>query len=145
MRVFGEPVRAEDAKRLGIIERIVEGNLLACAVQFAREIQGISIRRTRRLADTCETRECHAALFIAHREKVRNTRKNLLASNAAVEMIEVATEHGVHWEGAPCSRVWPRQVVPCGPETARTRFQLAVTANSCRRPSRFTTIMLRTN
>jgi 3-hydroxyacyl-CoA dehydrogenase len=92
MCVFGEPVRAEDAKRFGIIDRIVEADLLACAIQFAREVSPINVRRTRDLANKLGTREANAPLFAAYRERVRKTRKNLLAPAAGVDAIESATE-----------------------------------------------------
>jgi len=92
MCAFGESVPAEDAKRLGIIDRIAEGDLLACAIRFAREVRGATIRRTRDLSRQIETRERNAALFAACREKVRNTRRNLLAPAAVVDAIQTATE-----------------------------------------------------
>jgi 3-hydroxyacyl-CoA dehydrogenase len=91
MCVFGEPVRAEDAERLGVIDRIVESNLLACAIQFAREVSALNVRRTRDLSDKLGTHESNAALA-AYRERVRKTHKNLLAPAAAVDAIEAATE-----------------------------------------------------
>src|SRR6185503_8636060 len=38
MCAFGEPVRAKEALECGIIDRIIEGDLLAGALSFAREI-----------------------------------------------------------------------------------------------------------
>jgi len=70
MCVYGEPLRMEDAKRLGIIDRIAEADLLASAIQFAKEVRGLRIRRTREVADKLGTRESNAALFAAWREKV---------------------------------------------------------------------------
>ena len=90
--VFGEPVHTEEAKRLGIVDRIAEGALLACAIQFAREVSRQSPRRTRDLIDKLGARESNAALFTTYRERVRKTRKNLLAPAAAIDAIEAATE-----------------------------------------------------
>jgi 3-hydroxyacyl-CoA dehydrogenase len=92
MCVFGEPVGAEDAQRLGIIDRIVEADLLACAIQFAKEVSRLGPRRTRDTGDKLGTRESNAAIFTAYRERVRRTRKNLLGPAAAVDAIEAATE-----------------------------------------------------
>src|SRR5208283_3532853 len=40
MCVSGNPVKADEALKFGIIDRIVEGDLLAGAVAFAREVSG---------------------------------------------------------------------------------------------------------
>ncbi len=90
--VFGEPAGLEDAMRLGIIDRIAEGDLLACAIQFAREVSRKGPRRTCDRIDKLGTRESSAALFATFRERVQKTRKNLLAPAAAVDAIEAATE-----------------------------------------------------
>jgi 3-hydroxyacyl-CoA dehydrogenase len=92
MCVFGEPVGAEKAKRLGIIDRIAEGDLRAGAIQFAREVSRLGPRRTRELVDKLGTRASNAAAFAACREKVRKTRRNLLAPAAALDAVEAATE-----------------------------------------------------
>ena len=91
MCVFGEPVRAEDAKRLGIIDRIADGDLLLLAIQMAKEVSGLPMRRTRDLVDKLGTRESNALLFEAYRDRLRKTRRNLLAPAAAVDAIEAAT------------------------------------------------------
>jgi len=87
MCVFGEPIRAEDAERLGIIDRIAVGDLLACAIRFAQEVSRLGPRRTRDLAEKLGTKESNTALFAAYRERARKTRKNLLAPVAAVDAI----------------------------------------------------------
>lgn len=90
MRVYGNPVRVEDAKSLGIIDRIAEEDLLACAIQFAKEVRAVSIRRTREVADKLGTRDSNAALFAAFREKVSRAQRNLLAPAAGVDAIQAA-------------------------------------------------------
>ena len=92
MCVFGEPAGAEDARRLGIIDRIAEKDLLACAIQFAEEVSRHGPRRTRDLAEKLGTRESNAAIFAAYRERVRKIRRNLLAPAAAVDAIEASTD-----------------------------------------------------
>jgi 3-hydroxyacyl-CoA dehydrogenase len=79
MCVFGEPVRAEEATRLGIIDRIAEGDLFPAAIQYAKEMIGAAPRRTRDVSDKLGTRESCALMFTAYRERVRKTRKNLPA------------------------------------------------------------------
>ena len=40
MCAFGEPVGADEALAAGIVDRIIEGDLLAGAIAFAREVAG---------------------------------------------------------------------------------------------------------
>jgi|SRR5579862_1894261 len=91
MCVFGEPVQAEQAQSLGIIDWIAEGGLLTSAIRFAREVSQVMPRRTRELTEKLGDRESNRALFAGFRERVRKTRRNLLAPEAAVEAIEAAT------------------------------------------------------
>ena len=51
MCVFGEPIRAEEAKRLGIVDRIAGKDLLEDAIQYAHEASRLGLRRTRDIAD----------------------------------------------------------------------------------------------
>jgi 3-hydroxyacyl-CoA dehydrogenase len=92
MCAFGEPLGAHDAMRFGIIDRIAEGNLLACAVHFAKEVSGLRPTPTCELASKLGTPASNASFFVAYRERARKTRKNLLAPMAAIEAIEAATE-----------------------------------------------------
>jgi 3-hydroxyacyl-CoA dehydrogenase len=92
MCVFGEPVGAHDAIRFGIIDRIAKGDLLACAVHFAKEVSGLRPRPTRELTSKSGTPASNASLLAAYRERARKTRKNQLAPMAAIEAIEAATE-----------------------------------------------------
>ncbi len=47
MCVRGEPIVAKEALEFGIVDRIIEGDLLAGAIAFAREVAGKPIVRTR--------------------------------------------------------------------------------------------------
>ena len=83
MCAFGEPLSAREALDAGIVDRVVEGDLLAGAMAFAKEQN--AVRRTRDLAiheDLAELREL--------RERCKKTRRNLEAPLAAVEAIERA-------------------------------------------------------
>src|SRR5450432_1308651 len=46
MCAFGEPVKAAEAVALGMVDRLIEGDLLSGAVAFAREAAGRPIPRT---------------------------------------------------------------------------------------------------
>src|ERR1700683_4716060 len=47
MCTTGNPVKAEEARKFGIVDRIIEGDLLAGAVAFAREVAGKPAPKTR--------------------------------------------------------------------------------------------------
>jgi 3-hydroxyacyl-CoA dehydrogenase len=93
MCVSGKPLRAAEALEAGIIDQIVEGDLLTAAIAFARARaeQGGQPPRTRERSDRLGTAEANAPLFAAGREQARKTRKNQTAPLAAVEAIAAAT------------------------------------------------------
>src|SRR5262249_23861224 len=47
MCAFGQPISAKEALAMGIADRIIEGDLLAGAVAFAKEVAGQPVARTR--------------------------------------------------------------------------------------------------
>jgi 3-hydroxyacyl-CoA dehydrogenase len=88
----GNPVRAEDAAKLGIIDRIIEGDLLAGAVRFAREIAARPAPKTRERAGNLGTPEQSAPIFAAARESVRKKQRGMMAPLAAIDAVEAATK-----------------------------------------------------
>jgi 3-hydroxyacyl-CoA dehydrogenase len=78
MCAFGEPVSAGTALEAGIIDRIIDGDLLAGAVEFARNVNGV--RRTSDLP-------VPAADISTVRKKLR---RNPTAPHAALDAIEGA-------------------------------------------------------
>jgi 3-hydroxyacyl-CoA dehydrogenase len=88
----GKPVAAAEALRLGIIDRLIEGDLLAGAVAFAREVAGKPIPRTRERDGKLGTAEENAAIIAAARETVRRKQRGLKAPLAAIEAVEAATK-----------------------------------------------------
>ncbi len=92
MCATGEPVGAPEAQRLGIVDQIIEGHLLAGAVLFARlrAASGEPPRRTCDLsAKVADTKENHEALA-AVRTAVQKRARNLLAPFKALEAVEAA-------------------------------------------------------
>ncbi|HTR36869.1 MAG TPA: 3-hydroxyacyl-CoA dehydrogenase NAD-binding domain-containing protein [Bryobacteraceae bacterium] len=89
--VSGKPIRAPEALRMGVIDRIIEGDLRAGAVAFAREMAGAVAphRKTRERSDKLGTPAENAPIFAAGREQARKTRRE--ATLAAVDAIEAAT------------------------------------------------------
>src|SRR5947207_3542007 len=76
---FGEPVKAQSALEAGIVDRIVEGDLLAGAVAFAREVlaKGETPRKPR---DRDEKLSADAAVSETAPRQARKTRRGLHAA-----------------------------------------------------------------
>src|SRR5882757_5196704 len=92
MCALGAPVSAEDALRCGILDRLVEGDLLAAAMAFAKEVAAKPTPKTRERNDKLGTAEQNANIFAAARELARGRQRGLLAPLAAVDAIESATK-----------------------------------------------------
>jgi 3-hydroxyacyl-CoA dehydrogenase len=90
--VSGKPIRAPEALKLGLIDRVIEGDLLSGAVAFAREIadKGGALRKTRELSDKLGSEFVDASIFAAGRDQARKTRRNMIAPLKAVDAIEAA-------------------------------------------------------
>lgn len=87
----GNPVKAQDALKSGIVDRIIEGDLLQGAVAFAREIAGKPAPMTRERNDKLGTAADNASIFAAARENSRKKQRGVKAPIAAIEAIEAAT------------------------------------------------------
>jgi 3-hydroxyacyl-CoA dehydrogenase len=92
MCVGGNPVKVEDAAKMGIIDRIIEGDLLAAAIGFARAIAGRPAPRTRERDGNLGTPQQSTPIFAAAREAVRKKQRGLLAPLLAIDAVEAATK-----------------------------------------------------
>jgi 3-hydroxyacyl-CoA dehydrogenase len=88
----GNPVTVEDAAKLGIIDRIIEGDLLSGAIRFAREVAGRPAPKTREREGNLGTPEQSAPIFTAAREAVRKKQRGMTAPLAAIDAVEAATK-----------------------------------------------------
>jgi 3-hydroxyacyl-CoA dehydrogenase len=92
MCVEGKPVKAPDAFKYGIVDRLIEADLLKGAAAFAREIAGNPAPKTRERNEKLGTAEQNAPIFAAARENARTKQRGMMAPLAAVEAIEAATK-----------------------------------------------------
>ena len=76
MCAFGAPVKAQEALAIGIVDRIIDGDLRAGAVSFAREITGKPGPRTRDL--NRKIASIDPAIFSAARDQARKKMRCLL-------------------------------------------------------------------
>ena len=87
----GNPVKAPEALKLGIVDRLIEGDLLTGAVAFAREVADKPAPKTRERNQKLGTAEQNAPIFAAARENTRKKQRNLIAPLAAIDAVEAAT------------------------------------------------------
>ncbi|MFY9689563.1 MAG: 3-hydroxyacyl-CoA dehydrogenase NAD-binding domain-containing protein [Candidatus Acidiferrales bacterium] len=92
MCTTGKPVTAPEALEAGIVDKIIEGDLLAGAIAFAREIAGKPVRKTRDRNEKLGTPEQSAPILAAARDTVRKKQRGLPAPLAAIDAIEAATK-----------------------------------------------------
>src|SRR3984885_9320012 len=88
----GKPVSAREAATLGLIDRLIDGDLLAGAVTFAREIAAKPAPKTRERTDKQGTAAENAAIFSAARDTAGKKQRGLIAPLAAIDAVEASTK-----------------------------------------------------
>jgi len=88
----GNPISAEEALKFGIVDRLIDGELLAEAIAFARGIAGKPAPKTRERNDKLGTPEQNAPIFSAARENARKKQRGMIAPLAATDALEAATK-----------------------------------------------------
>lgn len=89
MCAFGEPVGAREAHEYGIVDAIIEGDLLAGAIAFAREATGRPCPKTREREE--KLGDADPAIFERARQQAAKTRRGQMAPQAAIDAVESAT------------------------------------------------------
>src|ERR1035437_3352036 len=84
----GKPVSAREAATLGLVDRLIEGDLLAWAVAFAREISGKPAPKTRERAEKLGTATENAAIFAAARDAAGKKQRGVKAPLAAIDGVQ---------------------------------------------------------
>ena len=91
MCTTGNPIKATEALQFGVVDRIIEGDLLSGAIAFAREIASQPAPKTRERNEKLGNAAANAPIFSAARETVVKKQRGLLAPAAAITAIEAAT------------------------------------------------------
>jgi 3-hydroxyacyl-CoA dehydrogenase len=86
----GEPIKALEAIALGIADRVIEGDLLAGALAFAREITDRPFLKTRERDE--KLRDVSPTIFNPARAQARKAGRGLIAPLAAIDAVEAATQ-----------------------------------------------------
>ena len=87
----GNPITGQEGLQFGVVDRLIEGDLLTGAVAFAREVAGKPAPRTRERNEKLGTGEVNTPIFAAAREKARAKQRGMMAPLAAVDALEAAT------------------------------------------------------
>jgi len=88
----GNPIRAEEALKLGLVDRLIEGDLLAGASAFSREIASRPTPKTRDRNERPTPAEDIAGILATARETARKKQRNWIAPVAAIEAVEASTK-----------------------------------------------------
>src|SRR2546427_2708377 len=90
----GKPVAAANAQAAGIIDHIVDGDLLAGAITFAKsKAKAREIRKAREISLTGEQKNAGLEAVEAARAALKKTAKGMNAPYAAVNAIEAGLQH----------------------------------------------------
>ena len=98
MCAFGAPIKAPEAAALGIVDRVVEGDLLVGAAAFLREklASGEQPPKTRERNEKLGDEAANAPTFAAAREQAMKAARGIeagaMAPLAAIEAVEAATK-----------------------------------------------------
>jgi len=87
----GNPVTAEEAFQLGILDKLVDGDLLTGAIAFAQEVAEKPASKTRERNGKLGMPEQNVAILAAARENSRKKQRGLTAPLAAIDAVEAAT------------------------------------------------------
>src|SRR5436305_5487201 len=88
----GNPIAAQEAFELEIIDKLIDGDLLTGAIAFAQEMATKPIPKTRERNNKLGTPEQNAPSFTAARENARKKQRGLMAPLAAIDAVEAATK-----------------------------------------------------
>ncbi len=87
----GNPVPAREALQLGILDQIIEGDLLSGAIAFACAVLEKPAPKTRERNEKLSIPEQNAPIFDAARQIARQKQRGMIAPLAAIDAVEVAT------------------------------------------------------
>jgi 3-hydroxyacyl-CoA dehydrogenase len=87
----GKLITAAEALEQGLVDKIIEGDLLEGAIAFAGEVAGRPFRKTRDHTEKLGSPEENAPIFTTARESLQRQQSHFPAPLLAVDVIEAAT------------------------------------------------------
>ncbi|MGH9768733.1 MAG: 3-hydroxyacyl-CoA dehydrogenase NAD-binding domain-containing protein [Blastocatellia bacterium] len=90
----GNPVGSKEAASLGVVDRVIEGDLLQGAIAFLREkiTSGEKPPKTRERNDKLGDETTNASIFEAARAQAKKTTRGMMAPLAAIDAVEASTK-----------------------------------------------------
>jgi 3-hydroxyacyl-CoA dehydrogenase len=90
----GNPISAKEAFEIGVVDRIIDGDLLQGAIAFLREkiASGEKPPKTRERNDKLGDEAANAVIFEAARAQAKKTARGMIAPLAAIDAVEAATK-----------------------------------------------------
>jgi 3-hydroxyacyl-CoA dehydrogenase len=92
MCALGEPIDAKAASAAGVIDKLIDGDLLEGAIAFAQEVAAKPIVKTRDRKEKLTDGAGNTAIFAVAREQARKTKRGQMAPLAAIDAVEAATK-----------------------------------------------------
>ena len=87
----GNSIKAEEASKLGLVDRLIEGDLLTNATGFAKEVAGRPAPKTRDRNEKPTSPEEAVAIIASARETARKKQRNGISPLAAIDAVEAST------------------------------------------------------
>jgi len=89
----GNPISAQEALKLGLVDHLIEGDLLTGAIAFSRGSAAKPLRKTRERneKEKLGVPEQNASVFAAARQKAHTKQRGMMSPLAAIEAVEAAT------------------------------------------------------
>ncbi len=88
----GKPIKVEEGLQLGVIDKIIEGDLRAGAVAFAREVVGKQAPKTREHNEKLGAPGQYEPTFAAAHAEASKKQRGLPAPHAAIDAVAAATK-----------------------------------------------------
>ncbi len=90
----GNPISPQEAFNHGVLDRVIDGDLLQGAIAFLREkiASGEKPPKTRERKDKLGDEATNAAILAAAREQAKKTARGMMAPLAAIDAVEAATK-----------------------------------------------------
>ena len=91
MCASGNPISAPEALSCGLVDLLIEGDLLPAAVAFAREISSKPHVRTRDRNDKLVSSQDNEPIFATARQSLQKRQRGMSAPGAAIDAVKAAT------------------------------------------------------
>ncbi len=92
MCAMGNPISTKQAHEWGIVDQLIDGDLLTGAIAFARSVSGKPPRKTREMADRLGDPAANAAALAELRKQAAKQWRGMKAPQRAIDAVEAAAK-----------------------------------------------------